>query len=454
MFCKKCGAELAEGASFCSKCGEKTGAGSASKRKPGKSFLKPALIICGAGLFLFVLIAALAGPGPKIKNITTSSGISEEGTPVSPAKVFAADTPRIYLIMDVFNAPEGAVIKSSWYQENLDSSSPFSEYSFGLPAGYANPIFSFAPDEKGWNEGSYRVDISINEKILGKAVFKIEGADPAQQTSPAAALRNTFSRRGFDFSIDYPKHWREVINNHIVILSGPAGSGEEFVTVTVQTLLSAQTGGKYRSLKDVYSDVTSGVNNLGGRIIRDKEPSSFIHDGRTFPAIRFVVEYTLHGTSFGEAVAVIQDGEKYFYQISYTAPEELFNKYIDTGIEIINSFRPEAGPPPSVTASSKLTAVDSEVLENLKDTFSHMAEIQITVNRLDEHTVWFDVSGPDNITQDDRKSLAPVAEQLALAIVPDYPAPQSIRVSFSDKRGLNLYADYSHKTKKTVIGYE
>jgi hypothetical protein len=68
--------------------------------------------------------------------------------------------------------------------------------------------------------------------------------------------------------------------------------------MSMQTLLSASAGGQYRTLESVYADLVSSVNELRGKIIKDKETAVMTQDGVSLPYLKFLIEYPMHGKTF------------------------------------------------------------------------------------------------------------------------------------------------------------
>lgn len=567
MFCQKCGAELAEGAFFCAGCGnkqeDKNGMGGKPQDKqPGKSFLKPVLIVCGAIVLLFLLLAVFSdfnSDGPSRGKDWTSPATGMEFVWIPELDMWVG---KYETTNEEYRKKEPGHNSKDYkghlltgnrqpaVQVNFDDAKAFAEWmtrrdSEFLPAGYGYRLpsveewMSFAqcgdgrlypwgaawppaagqagnymdisaeaslgrtavpgynddhtvtaPVEKSWkNEwglygvggnvweacaadstgqtfGSWRggswwnnteqqmrcsfspadIEPSARNSDCGFRLVLAEGCAPADY---APALTKTFSQQGYGFTIDYPGHWDEAIQNNILILRGPGGSEEEFVTVTVQTILSAETGGMYRSLEDVYSDLASSLNRMGGRIVKEKAAFNFPQNGQTLPGMGFGMEYVVQGTRYREMTAVIQSGSRFFFQISYAAPEELFEKYEDTGRAVLGSLTIIAEKTVEGDDLSYLVLIDEEILRELK---SKMEGWNISVRRHDGNTVWYDFATSIEFKHADTNQLAKMVQLWPSMWAEEYhPVPQTIRVSFYDAGGRLFYAEYSHATGKTVL---
>jgi hypothetical protein len=139
-------------------------------------------------LFLFILIGLFSSQGASIKNIATAEAVTDDNYPINPTDVFSPDTERIYVTMDVKNAPENSRMSIFWYK-GLDES-PLNTHSMTISGGNAAHWFGYKPDGR-WEEGRYRVEISLNGKILGTVRFKI---GEAARAPAGTALTKTFSR--------------------------------------------------------------------------------------------------------------------------------------------------------------------------------------------------------------------------------------------------------------------
>lgn len=567
MFCKKCGAELAEGAVFCASCGNKQGDKNGpgvkpENKQPGKGFLKPVLIVCGAVVLLFLLLAVFStftsdGPSRGRDWTSPSTGMefvwipeldmwagkyevtNEEYRKKEPghnskdykghlltgnrqpvvqvdfddAKAYAEwmtrrdrevlppgygyRLPRVEEWMSFAQCGDGRLYPwgGAWPPAAGDAGN-YMDISAGASLGktavpgYNDEHIVTAPVEKSWkNEwglygvggnvweacagdstgqtfGSWRggswwnnteqqmrcsfspadIEASARNSDCGFRLVLSEGGAPADY---APALTKTFSRRGYSFTIDYPGHWNEIIKDNIVILSGPGGSEEEFVTVTVQTLPSAETGGTYRNLEDVYSDLASSLNRMGGRIVEEKAAFNFPQNGQTLPGMGFGMEYEMRGTRYREMTCVIQSNSRFFFQISYAAPVELFEKYEGTGRAILGSLAIITEKTGAEDVLSALVSIDEECLRELK---SKMEEWNVSVKRRDENTVWYDFAAPVKLKHADTNQMAEMAQLWPQLWAEElYPVPQTIRVSFHDASGGLFYAEYSHVTGKTVL---
>jgi hypothetical protein len=447
MRCVNCGKEIPDGAAFCSGCGGKKGEGSPPPDKPaaGKRSLKPVLFTCAGAVLLVVLIAAFLNPSVSIKNIQTSSGITSGGRPVSAEEVFSADTPAVFAAMDVFNIREGSHMTASWYFE--DEKMLLNTASIDLPPGYASPYFYYSPESGAWSEGSYRIDLGINGEILARKRFKIKGAPAAPAAASPRPDRKTFTSPDSGYTLSYPARWSEEVKEGVVVFRGPQGSEEYAAAVNVQMLPTEKSGGKYTNLKSVYDDFEAIIKPLGGRML-EAEDAAYERGGIKLPALRFVMTYEMHGKNYKEEAVVIQRNESYFHHISYSTHAELFEKYKNEAFSIIHSFT-------VIPYDEALKARDAEILENIRKAYREISEgIRVSLKRIDENTVHYDILAEEGIRDEPLEGLADMMKQVAGRFSAQYPSPQTVRISVYDESGRILHAEYSRITGETAGIFE
>ncbi len=139
---------------------------------------------------------------------------------------------------------------------------------------------------------------------------------------------------GSGFALEYPGTWIYTQPaDYIVLFSGAEGTEAYDATVNVQTL---EMGEFYTDLDSVYNDFREQFEGVGGTI-SEMTARDFQQNGETFDAIEFYAEYE-DVVVFNQFLVVVDRGDGYLHQISYTAPENIYDTYESIAMEIIASF--------------------------------------------------------------------------------------------------------------------
>ena len=93
-----------------------------------------------------------------------------------PKEVFAPTTEKIYLKAKLQDVPSGARLKGAWIAEKTKVAPPnyqidATELKVGTLMNRVD--FSLSKPNTGWPAGDYRVDLSINDKVVQNVKFKI-----------------------------------------------------------------------------------------------------------------------------------------------------------------------------------------------------------------------------------------------------------------------------------------
>lgn len=139
---------------------------------------------------------------------------------------------------------------------------------------------------------------------------------------------------GEGFALEHPGTWiYEQPADHIVIFSGAEGTEAYDATVNVQTL---EMGTFYQDLTDVYADLREQFEGVGGTV-SEMVTKDFHQDDESFSAIEFSSEHE-DVVVFKQFLLVVDRGDGYLHQISYTAPEMIYGTYEPVAMSIIDSF--------------------------------------------------------------------------------------------------------------------
>lgn len=144
-------------------------------KKP--SSLKTVGIVIGSivGLVIigFIVMVAYYMINPQqleVVGISTAASVTDEGKPIDPADTFYPDVGAVYVSLDIENAPSDTTLTASWYYEDEDYF--IDSASIGLPPGDSTPYFFYLLDDY-WPDGSYRVDLSIEDEIIASVRFQV-----------------------------------------------------------------------------------------------------------------------------------------------------------------------------------------------------------------------------------------------------------------------------------------
>jgi hypothetical protein len=119
------------------------------------------------------LFAATIQAAPHFEDIVVSD--SKGGDAVES---FAPSTPMIYLRAHMADVANGSKIAASWIAVDTNGAAPanYKIDSVEFVAGaLTNTIdTNLSKPNKGWPLGKYRVDLSVDGKVAGSALFSVE----------------------------------------------------------------------------------------------------------------------------------------------------------------------------------------------------------------------------------------------------------------------------------------
>lgn len=143
---------------------------------------------------------------------------------------------------------------------------------------------------------------------------------------------------GNGFAVSIPDGWiYEEPEDYMVIFSGQEGTEAYDATMNIQTL---QWGLAYNSFEDFYEDYKSQLKTVEGAdsTVSDLGFESFTQNGMTFETAGFTADYTMNGVAHNQLIIALDRGDQFFYQISYTAPQDLFQKYENEATYILDTL--------------------------------------------------------------------------------------------------------------------
>ncbi len=201
MFCKNCGAKIADDAKFCESCGTKVGETSYTAPKPfeknsvdgsqnyqyqnstfkgaqystGTSgsvsfgrkkgfFGKLVGFIIVAVILYFVITWLFGGTITNARTSTLIDGNTYEA--VDPTDTFATNTPEIYVSFRVNGVESGTVIESYWFYMSSDPITFIDSSAITLleDANGQYGYFSMLMPTSGWPVGDYDIDIYVGDE--------------------------------------------------------------------------------------------------------------------------------------------------------------------------------------------------------------------------------------------------------------------------------------------------
>ncbi|MFO7611404.1 MAG: zinc-ribbon domain-containing protein [Clostridia bacterium] len=188
MFCPECGAKNEPNAKYCGNCGyslpesavaeqkevpiedaavyESREAGPTAPRRKRKSGCLIALIIFAVLLAVFAVILVLGGgfsfTTARFSDVEMASEIDGYEAVVK-TDVFNTDSPEIYIVGELKNAPDGTVIRCEWYYLETDPATLI-DFTDLLP-NETNAVFRFSLSKpyNGWPSGDYAAVLLIDE---------------------------------------------------------------------------------------------------------------------------------------------------------------------------------------------------------------------------------------------------------------------------------------------------
>lgn len=149
------------------------------------------VLILAAGIVVAACGSRSAQSGPRFASVI----LTDDEASKTEKTVFAPDTPRVYVVFTMANAPQGTVIKSVWIAEKTEVADPnttLDEATLTMGGAQNSGRFWYSRPTNGWPVGEYRVDLFIGERQAETRRFKIEG-----QTSSTPAATVPFGSKGW-----------------------------------------------------------------------------------------------------------------------------------------------------------------------------------------------------------------------------------------------------------------
>jgi hypothetical protein len=162
----------------------------------------------------------------------------------------------------------------------------------------------------------------------------------AQGPKEKAPPVKLFQEKSAGYTLEYPADWAyESPDKGTFVFSGPSGTRAFYSTVSFQNLLSDKSGGKYRDVDSVVSDLISQFATAAGSKRPGISPYVYSKGGTRLAGKEFVVEYVKEGTRFKQWVIVLPTSSGRILRTwFYTSPEAQYDEFLNTAKAILNSW--------------------------------------------------------------------------------------------------------------------
>jgi hypothetical protein len=94
----------------------------------------------------------------------------------SPQEIFSSETPEIFLRAELMDVAKDTELRAAWVAEKTDAAELNYELNTSKVAVKSDTsfaTFSLPKPTTGWPIGTYRVDLTINDKLSQQLRFKI-----------------------------------------------------------------------------------------------------------------------------------------------------------------------------------------------------------------------------------------------------------------------------------------
>lgn len=179
---------------------------------------------------------------------------------------------------------------------------------------------------------------------VGPAQPAAEGGAPAAEAGEGKppALAGSYDGSALGYMVRFPAEWvYETPSANQVIFSGRQDSPAYYTTISIQNLLSAKQGGRYKDVSEVADGVIGQLNQeASGVKVRDEKPFTYtMKSGGQLKGVEFKVDYARTDKKFRQWVIILPrpTGEA-FHLWSYTAPDDLYDTYDGTAQLMLDSW--------------------------------------------------------------------------------------------------------------------
>ncbi len=150
-----------------------------------------------------------------------------------------------------------------------------------------------------------------------------------------------FHEKGYGYTINYPQDWAYVKQSpHIIVFTKKEGIDANMPAVGIQNLFSTMVkDGRYKDVGAVLADFENQLKATNRAAVYPTEGYTYSVRGSSLAGKQFVAEYVLKDKSYKQWVVVIprKSGEVFHVWI-YSAPAELFDKYLAVAKTMLDSW--------------------------------------------------------------------------------------------------------------------
>lgn len=148
-----------------------------------------------------------------------------------------------------------------------------------------------------------------------------------------------FNEPGYGFTMNYPLGWNyEIAGDGSVIFQGAQGSDDFYNIFMVMIIPTSRNGGKYSALNDVLYGLREQYDSMNGEILNSEEVEAQIGNS-THRVLQVIANYDSIEGKVIEVSFIIERDSNYYYQLIYSAPEEISEAYIDMIMsDVVNTF--------------------------------------------------------------------------------------------------------------------
>lgn len=163
-----------------------------------------------------------------------------------------------------------------------------------------------------------------------------QGEQPQATTQQGVQV---FNVPGYGFTMNYPKGWNYTITGDgSVVFQGVQGSDDFYNIFMVIVIPTSRNGGNYSSLNDVLSGLREQYDSMDGEILTSEEVEAQIGNS-THRVLQVIAFYDSSEGNIVEVSFIIERDSNYYYQLLYSAPEEISEAYIDMIMsDVVNTF--------------------------------------------------------------------------------------------------------------------
>jgi len=119
------------------------------------------------------ILKSITPPGGK-KLLRAALALDKD---TRPTKKFTTDAPQIYAFYVGLSLKEGDELKGAWLADDVGDAAPknskIGEASIKAKSATDSGAFSLSKPTNGWPPGKYRIEISVNDKVVEKLRFTI-----------------------------------------------------------------------------------------------------------------------------------------------------------------------------------------------------------------------------------------------------------------------------------------